>query len=76
MNQKWFANSKTIIFNVIVLVLAVVAGLGFKDFIPGAEVGEASDILTAIVPLVVALVNIVLRSVTSSAVTLQKPAKY
>lgn len=63
-DEKWFGSSKTIIFNVATLVVAIggaIQGLEFMSPKAIAAIGAA-----------VAVANIVLRIVTKSAVTLKK----
>jgi hypothetical protein len=72
MEQKYVLQSKTIIFNGLVLVLAVAAGLGFKDFAPSEQVAEAGGLLTTFVVALVPVINIALRAVTDTGITLSK----
>lgn len=55
--KSWYA-SKTVWFNVLYFVIAIAATFGWGDFQPDAETVSA-------VSAIVALVNIVLRKLTS-----------
>ena len=59
MFTKKFYKSKTFWFNLLTLVVMVAAGFGFTEFDPDTEVG-------AIAIGVVAIINLVLRSMTDT----------
>ena len=56
-SKPWYA-SKTVIFNVLYLVLVVAGAFGFNSFQPSAEVAQFGVILGMIVPLII---NLILR---------------
>ena len=67
---KKFYMSKTIIFNALVLIVALANLFGFVDFRPEQGMQEAIDAIVALVTAAIPLVNIVLRLVTKEPIKL------
>lgn len=66
MNEdKWFLKSKTIIFNVVTLVVAIAVALQGIDFIPA----EATKWLVTLITIG----NIILRFISEQPITLSNP---
>jgi hypothetical protein len=61
-NAKPFYQSKTLVFNAVAVVVFVATAFGFADFAPDAE----------LMALAAAVLNIVLRFVTSKPVSVAK----
>lgn len=64
MDSKPFWQSKTVWFNALALVVLVAEAFGYADFQPSAELPAAATV-------VVILLNLVLRLVTSQGVRLR-----
>jgi hypothetical protein len=62
---KWFLNSKTFWFNALAFAVAVAQAFGFGGFTPDPKLAEY-------VTVAVALINIVLRFVTTGPITLSR----
>jgi uncharacterized membrane protein len=65
---KWILGSKVFWFNVLAGVVAVAQAFGFAGFTPDPSVAEY-------VTVAVAVINIILRLVTTQPVCLSRPAK-
>ena len=63
--MKEFWKSKTFWFNVLAALVAVAGVFGFADYQPSAETGQ-------IIGVIVALVNVALRFLTTEPVTIHK----
>lgn len=61
MDGKPFWQSKTLVFNVLALVVAVASAFGYADFVPAPWVGQ-------IAPVILILINLLLRLVTTEPV--------
>ena len=59
--KKWYL-SKTMIFNILALIVAVAAAFGYADFIPSPESGQ-------IAVVIITLVNLILRAVTKQPIS-------
>lgn len=62
--MKQFYKSKTFWFNTLALLMAVAASFGYADFQPDPETGNYALV-------VVTVINVILRFVTSEKITLK-----
>jgi hypothetical protein len=69
-NVKKFYLSKTFWFNALVLVLAVAGVFGFNEYVLGEDVAQSAAQISALVAAAVPVINIVLRFVTNTKITI------
>ena len=60
--SKPFWKSKTMIFNVLALLLAIAEAFGFVNFVPAEETGQ-------IAMVIITIINLILRFKTNTSVT-------
>jgi hypothetical protein len=70
-DEKRFYLSKTFWFNGIVLVLGIAGAFGFAEYVPGEDVTEKAGAVSALVVALVPVINIILRFVTDTKLTLK-----
>jgi drug/metabolite transporter (DMT)-like permease len=69
--EKQFYLSKTFWFNVLVLVLGVAGVFGFSEFVPSDDVSQQVGQVSALVAAAVPVVNILLRFLTDTKLTIK-----